>query len=78
MKSDTSQKEIILQRIHQKLDYSREMKDEEIKGLIGESLAEYARESFLSLEQKESLGRELFFAIRKLSLVFYPFVRKRT
>lgn len=69
MKSDTSQKEIILQRIHQKLDYSREMKDEEIKGLIGESLAEYARESFLSLEQKESLGRELFFAIRKLDIL---------
>ena len=61
--------EIILQRIHQKLDYSREMKDEEIKGLIGESLAEYARESFLSLEQKESLGRELFFAIRKLDIL---------
>lgn len=69
MKSDISQKEIILQRIHQKLDYSREMKDEEIKGLIGESLAEYARESFLSLEQKESLGRELFFAIRKLDIL---------
>lgn len=69
MKSDTSQKEIILQRIHQKLDYSREMKDEEIKGLIGESLAEYARESFLSLEQKETLGRELFFAIRKLDIL---------
>ena len=69
MNSDTSQKEIILQRIHQKLDYSREMKDEEIKGLIGESLAEYARESFLSLEQKESLGRELFFAIRKLDIL---------
>ena len=69
MKSDTSQKEIILQRIHQKLDYSREMRDEEIKGLIGESLAEYARESFLSLEQKESLGRELFFAIRKLDIL---------
>lgn len=69
MKSNTSQKEIILQRIHRKMDYSREMKDEEIKGLIGDCLTEYAKESFLSLEQKENLGRELFYAIRKLDIL---------
>lgn len=69
MKSDTSQKEMILQRIHQKMDYTKELKDEEIKGLIGDCLAEYTQESFLSLEQKERLGKELFYAIRKLDIL---------
>ncbi|MGN1170425.1 MAG: CpaF family protein, partial [Lachnospiraceae bacterium] len=69
MKSDTSQKEMILQRIHQKMDYTKELKDEEIKGLIGDCLAEYTQESFLSLEQKETLGKELFYAIRKLDIL---------
>lgn len=69
MKSDTVQRETILQRIHQKMDYSKELKDEEIKGLIGDCLAEYTKESFLSLEQKQSLGKELFYAIRKLDIL---------
>ena len=34
-------KEVLLQRIHDRIDYSREMEDVEIRGLIAESLTEY-------------------------------------
>lgn len=62
-------KEILLQRIHKKMDYSREMEETEVKQLIGESLAEYGKEYYLSLKEKERLGKELFYAIRKLDIL---------
>ena len=62
-------KEVLLQRIHDRIDYSREMEDVEIRGLIAESLTEYGRQSFLSLQEREKLGRELFYAIRKLDIL---------
>ncbi len=62
-------KEILLQRIHKKIDYSREMKETEIRQLIGESLIEYGRQEYLSLKEKEKLGKELFYAIRKLDIL---------
>ena len=62
-------KEILLLRIHKKMDYSREMEETEVKQLIGESLTEYGKECFLSLKEKEKLGKELFYAIRKLDIL---------
>lgn len=62
-------KEILLQRIHKKMDYSRETEETEVKQLIGESLAEYGKECYLSLMEKEKLGKELFYAIRKLDIL---------
>lgn len=51
------------------MDYSREMEETEVKQLIGESLTEYGKECFLSLKEKEKLGKELFYAIRKLDIL---------
>jgi len=65
----TDHKELLLKRIHEKIDYSREMEEREIKQLIGESLAEYGKRHFLSLDEKERLGKELFHAIRKLDIL---------
>ncbi len=62
-------KELLLQRIHDRIDYSREMEEVEIRGLIAESLTEYGRQSFISLKEREKLGRELFYAIRKLDIL---------
>ena len=62
-------KEVLLQRIHEKLDYSREQEETEIQQLIGDCLTEYGREVFLSLQEREKLGKELFYAIRKLDIL---------
>ena len=65
----THKRELLLERIHQKIDYSREMDETQVRTLIAESLTEYGREEFLTLQEKEKLGRELFHAIRRL-LIF--------
>jgi len=62
-------KEILLQHIHNKMDYSRELEEWEIKQLIAESLSEYGNQSHISLKEKEQLGKELFYAIRKLDIL---------
>ena len=62
-------RELLLQTIHEKIDYSREMEESEIRNLIAESLTEYGRDSFISLKEKEKLGKELFHAIRKLDIL---------
>ena len=53
-------RELLLQTIHEKIDYSREMEESEIRNLIAESLTEYGRDAFISLKEKEKLGKELF------------------
>lgn len=63
-KKDKKIKEKLLQHIHEKIDYSREMEETEIRKLIGESLTEYGHQDYLSLKEKEKLGKELFYAIR--------------
>lgn len=62
-------KEILLQHIHNKMDYSRELEEWEIKQMIAESLSEYGNQSHISLKEKEQLGKELFYAIRKLDIL---------
>lgn len=53
----------------QDIDFSREVKDEEIKELIDEKIMNLKREDYIPLSQKERLGKELFFSIRKLDLL---------
>ena len=62
-------KELLLRQIHEKIDYSREMEESEIRRLIGETLNEYGRRQYISLQEKEKLGKELFYAIRKLDIL---------
>lgn len=62
-------KEFLLKRIYEKMDYSKELEETEVRGLIGECLSEFAREKFLSLREREQLGKELFYAIRKLDIL---------
>ena len=62
-------KELLLKRIHSRLDYSKESDEAEIRGLIGECLNEYGQEKFLPLQEKQQLGKELFYAIRKLDIL---------
>lgn len=65
----TVNKELLLRQIHEKIDYSREMEESEIRQLIGEILTEYGHQQYVSLQEKEKLGKELFYAIRKLDIL---------
>ncbi|MCR4705290.1 MAG: CpaF family protein [Lachnospiraceae bacterium] len=64
-----SKKEDVLSLIYAKMDYSVENDEISVRQLIGESLIEYGREHYLSLEEKQQLGKELFYSIRKLDIL---------
>ncbi len=51
------------------IDYSREISDEEMQGLIDELLIKEGKKQALSLAEKEKLRKELFHAVRKLDVL---------
>ncbi|MBD5544123.1 MAG: CpaF family protein [Lachnospiraceae bacterium] len=55
--------------LFQAMDFSREMKDEEIRELIDEKIMSIGRETYIPLAEKKRLGKELFFSIRKLDIL---------
>lgn len=55
--------------LFQKIDFSREVKDEEIRELIDEKIMETGRDTYIPLAEKKRLGKELFFSIRKLDIL---------
>lgn len=59
----------IQRRVQQRLDLSREMTDEEVLLLIDEEILCLNARSFLFLEEKLRLRRELFHTMRKLDLL---------
>ena len=56
-------------RVQERLDLSRELKDEEVLALIDEEILYLSRESFLFLEEKLQMRRELFNAMRRLDIL---------
>ncbi|MBO6016265.1 MAG: hypothetical protein J6P60_06775, partial [Lachnospiraceae bacterium] len=62
-------KENIRRHLMGRIDLSREMKDEEIRRLIDEEIVLVGRYGYLSLMEKNRLGKELFYAIRKLDIL---------
>lgn len=56
-------------RILDELDMTREIDDGELNRLIYRIIQEASKQEYLSLEQKTSLGKELFNAFRKLDLL---------
>lgn len=52
-----------------KLDFSREVPDEEIKDIIDEFIITQSKEWFISLKDRGRLRQELFFSIRKLDIL---------
>ena len=61
--------EMLHARVLNKLDMTRDTSDEELTRLIYRILKEASDEEYLSLEQRTTLGRELFNAFRKLDLL---------
>ena len=69
MKEYEEIKQLVRERVLERIDYSKEIADEEIEGLIDEEIIEVSGEHYLSLLQKISLGKELFYSIRRLDIL---------
>lgn len=62
-------KENCKREIRNRIDYSREVTDDEIHEIIDELVIKEGKKSSLSILEREQLGKELFYAIRKLDLL---------
>lgn len=69
MDSYTLHKRELQEQILRKIDFSRESADEEIKEIILDTLIVYSREQQLPFQEREQLGKELFYSIRKLDIL---------
>lgn len=56
-------------RVQDRLDLSRELQDEEVRALIDEEILRQSRKSYLLLEEKLQMQRELFNAMRRLDIL---------
>ncbi len=56
-------------KLLERLDFSREMSDEEIYELIDELILERSRNSYMSMGEKTRVRRELFHSVRKLDVL---------
>lgn len=55
--------------LFENIDFSRELKDEEIQDLIDEKILNLGKEDYIPFAKKKKLGKELFFSIRKLDVL---------
>lgn len=55
--------------ILEKLDFSRETSDEEIKDMIDELIINESKKRFMRLEERNRLRQELFYSMRKLDIL---------
>lgn len=62
-------KDKVRQRLIERIDFTRDMKDEEIREILDEEIVSVGRYGYLSLLEKNRLGKELFYAIRKLDIL---------
>lgn len=62
-------KDKVRQRLIERIDFTRDMKDEEIREILDEEIVSAGRYGYLSLLEKNRLGKELFYAIRKLDIL---------
>lgn len=69
MDNAEERRKILKERLQERIDYSRESSDEEIRELIDEMLVRESRERPLSLAERGRLRRELFHAVRKLDVL---------
>lgn len=69
MKNYEEVKTDLRQSILEQMDYSRQMEDEEVKDFIDSAIIEAGKENLFSLEEKQRMGKELFFELRKLDVL---------
>ena len=56
-------------RVQDRLDLTRELTDEEVQALIDEEIMACSRSSYLLLEEKLRMQKELFHAMRRLDIL---------
>ncbi len=69
MSEYSEMKEKLQKEIRKKIDFSREVSDEEIADLIDDIIIRKCRTCFLSIEDKLRLKQELFYSIRRLDIL---------
>ena len=57
------------EQILERRDLTKEVDDEELTGIIYQTLLEAGEQEYLSLKEKTMLGRDLFNAFRKLDMI---------
>lgn len=62
-------KELIKQRVMQRLDFSREITDDQLKEIIQDEVMELSHSQPLLLADKIQLNQEVFYALRKLDIL---------
>lgn len=62
-------KEELTKILLDRIDYSRNVEDDEVKELIDEVLTLAGRKNLLSIEEKKQLRKDLFYRIRKLDIL---------
>ncbi|MDD3368614.1 MAG: CpaF family protein [Lachnospiraceae bacterium] len=63
------EKELLRRELWNRIDYSREISDDEILEMIDELILQEVRKGKLSLEERKKLRTELFHAVRKLDIL---------
>lgn len=69
MDANVDLKSYIYSGVRERLDLSKELEDEEIWELIYRVIAEESENRYLSLQQRETLAREIFASVRKLDIL---------
>lgn len=59
----------ILDKVHSKIDLSREVTDEEIQSIIDDLIIQLGRSYALSLAQRSEIGKSVFHSIRKMDIL---------
>ena len=62
-------KELLKQRVMEKLNFSQEISDEHLKGVIQEEIMKISEEYPLFLSDKIRLNQEVFYALRRLDIL---------
>lgn len=62
-------REYITDSVRQRIDLSREVEDAEIQEMIDELVVQTGRKYALSLEQRQELGKRVFYSIRKMDVL---------
>ncbi len=69
MRSMTEIRETLKEKIMDRISYSRELEDEEVREIVDDAILQNSRELGLSLKEKQELSKELFYAIRRLDIL---------
>ena len=69
MKRENDQFMLLKNQIVSKIDLSRDVDDEEIRGIIADTITKRKQEEFLTLKEREDLQKQLFYEVRRLGIL---------